>query len=86
VDFQVACCFSQRGALFRLLGREDLRHLLKHKQHYAPELLSRRQLEILGNPAWTARAWRTVYKPIYRFVTRRLLGWKERNSAIERSI
>jgi len=86
VDFQVACSFVHRGALFRLLAREDLRHLLKHKQHYAPELVTRRQAEILANPAWTAKAWRWFFKPPYLFLTRRILGWKDRHSAVERSI
>jgi len=86
VDFQIACCFVHRSTMFRLLAREDLRHLLQHKQHYAPELLTRRQTEILANPAWTAKAWRTFIKPPYLFLTRRILGWKDRHSAVERSI
>jgi hypothetical protein len=85
IDFQIARRFQRRGATFRLLAREDLRHLLKHKQHYAPDLLTQRQRAILASPAWTARAWRIVVKPPYLFVTRRLLGWKERHSAVERS-
>ncbi|MGD8810240.1 MAG: serine/threonine protein kinase [Gammaproteobacteria bacterium] len=86
VDFQIAGCFTRRSALFRLLAREDLRHLLKHKRHYAPELLSPRQKRILANPAWTAKIWRIAFKPPYLFVTRRLLGWQERHCAAERSI
>ena len=86
VDFQIALRFTRRNKLFRTLAREDLRHLLKHKRHYAAELLTQRQLTILARPLWPARVWRVCCKPIYRFITRRILGWPERNSAIERSI
>jgi RIO-like serine/threonine protein kinase len=86
VDFQIAMSFARRSRVFRTLAREDLRHLLKHKEHYAKELLTRRQRAILAQPQWTTRAWRLCYKPMYRFLTRRILGWQDRNSAIERSI
>ncbi len=32
IDFQLAWYFPKRGRLFRLLAREDVRHLLKHKR------------------------------------------------------
>lgn len=86
VDFQIALRFKRRNRLFRTLAREDLRHLLKHKQHYAAGLLTQRQRAILARPLWPARVWRACCKPIYRFITRRILGWPERNSAVERSI
>ncbi|HUF71676.1 MAG TPA: serine/threonine protein kinase [Gammaproteobacteria bacterium] len=84
VDFQLAICFARRGRLFRLLAREDLRHLLKHKRHYLPDTLTDRERRILARPMWPARWWRTAVKPGYRFVTRRLLGWSERDGAAER--
>lgn len=84
VDFQLAVCFSRRGRVFRALAREDLRHLLKHKRHYLPETLTRRERRILARPLWPARWWRAAVKPGYRFVTRRLLGWPERDGAAER--
>lgn len=84
VDFQLAICFSRRTRWFRLLAREDLRHLLKHKRHYLPGSLTRRELHILATPRWPARYWMALVKPGYRFFTRRLLGWHERDSAIER--
>ena len=86
VDFQIAWYSRRRGKLFRLLAREDLRHLLKHKKHYAAQRLTDRQRRLLAKPAWTARGWRRIAKPVYRLITRRLLGWPERNSAVERSI
>lgn len=84
VDFQLAVCFARRGRLFRLLAREDLRHLLKHKRHYLPELLTDRERAILDRPMWPARWWRRFVKPVYIFLTRRLLGWPEREGAEER--
>ena len=84
VDFQLAICFSRRSRLFRLLAREDLRHLLKHKRHYRPDDLTEREQRILATPSWPARCWKALVKPCYLFLTRRLLGWPERDGAAER--
>ena len=84
IDFQLAAVCPRRGRLFRLLAREDLRHLLKHKRCYAPQALTARQRALLASPGWTTRAWRALVKPPYRFVTRRLLGWPEREGPEER--
>ena len=84
VDFQLAWRSARRGRLFRSLAREDLRHLLKHKQTYLPERLTARQRAMLADPSVTTRFWRAAIKPCYRFVTRRLLGWEERGGPWER--
>ena len=84
IDFQLAAVCPRRGRLFRLLAREDLRHLLKHKRCYAPHALTARQRALLASPGWATRLWRALVKPPYRFVTRRLLGWPERNGPAER--
>jgi hypothetical protein len=84
VDFQLAYCAARRSRWFRLLAREDLRHWLKHKAHYRPDTLTARQLRLLASPAWPARLWRAVFKPVYRLLTRGLLGWPERPGAAER--
>jgi RIO-like serine/threonine protein kinase len=75
VDFQIAWTRGRRGPLFRLLAREDLRHLLKHKRTYCPEALSERQRAILATPAPHARLWRATFKRLYRVVARRLFGY-----------
>jgi hypothetical protein len=67
-----------------LLAREDLRHWQKHKAHYRPDLLTARQRRLLATPAWPARLWRAAVKPVYRLLTRGLLGWPERLGAAER--
>lgn len=84
VDFQLALRFRRRGRLFRALAREDLRHLLKHKRRYRPEDLTARQRALLARPSPLSKLWRHIVKPPYRFVTRRVLGWPERTSAVER--
>lgn len=78
IDFQLARVARKRTAFFRLLAREDLRHLLKHKRTYAAAHLTHRELEWLARPSLPARLLRDGLKPIYTFVTRRLLGWEDR--------
>jgi hypothetical protein len=75
VDFQLAWTVCRRGRLFRLLAREDLRHLLKHKRTYCPDALSARQRTILATPAAPARWWRATGKRLYKLIARRLFGY-----------
>lgn len=84
IDFQLAWHAPRRGRLFRLLAREDLRHLLKHKRTYCPERLTARERRILATPSWPSRLWMATGKRVYRFVTRRLLGWADREGAGDR--
>jgi RIO-like serine/threonine protein kinase len=86
VDFQLALVSRRRGRLFRALAREDLRHLLKHKRSYCPERLTARQKRILATPAPHTRLWRATGKRLYTFVTRRLLGWADREGAGDRNL
>jgi RIO-like serine/threonine protein kinase len=75
VDFQIAWTRGRRGRLFRLLAREDLRHLLKHKRTYCDHALSKRQHAMLKNPAWHSRLWRATGKRLYKLVARRVFGY-----------
>lgn len=84
IDFQLAWFAPRRGRLFRLLAREDIRHLLKHKRTYCPQHLTRRERDILKNPSFPARLWMQTGKPVYLFVTRRILGWRDREGAGDR--
>ena len=61
----------------RLLAREDLRHLLKHKRMYCPQALTpvERRAAQAHTRGCATRGSRTG-KPVYRFVTRRLLNGK----------
>ena len=84
IDFQLAAHSSRRGRLFRIAAYEDIRHLLKHKRTYCAERLTQRERNILANPSPLSRAWRVTVKPIYLFVTRRILGWADREGAGDR--
>ena len=84
VDFQLATFSPKRGRLFRAAAREDIRHLLKHKRTYRPDLLTSREQSILDTPSMPSRAWMALVKPIYLFVTRRLFGWSDREGAADR--
>lgn len=84
IDFQLAWYAPRRGRVFRLLAREDLRHLLKHKRTYCAAQLTVRQEKILAAPSWPARIWMRSGKPVYLLVTRRLLGWSDREGAADR--
>jgi RIO-like serine/threonine protein kinase len=75
VDFQIAWTRGRRGRLFRLLAREDLRHLLKHKRTYCAEALSARQRAILQKPAPHSRLWRATGKRLYKLIARRVFGY-----------
>lgn len=84
VDFQLALRPRRRGPLFRMLAHDDLRHLLKHKRSYCPARLTSRQRAILARRSPLAAGWARTGKPVYRFVTRRLLGWADREGAGDR--
>ncbi len=92
VDFQLAMTASprlamkssRRGALARALGRDDIRHLLKHKRSYLPELLTAREQRILATPSAASRIWMATGKKAYLFVTRKILHWRDREGAGDR--
>lgn len=86
VDFQLARHAPRRGVLFRMLAHDDLRHWAKHKRQYLPERLTARQRRLLARRSPISRLWRATVKPVYRFVTRRLLGWADREGAGDRRL
>jgi len=77
IDFQLAVRGHPRSRWMRLLAREDLRHLLKHKRTYCPEALTSVERRLLRRRSWVRDAWFASGKPVYRFVTRRLLHWED---------
>jgi RIO-like serine/threonine protein kinase len=85
IDFQLSWIAHRRGRLFRTLAREDIRHLLKHKRTYCPEYLTQREKTILDNPSALSKFWMLTVKPVYLFITRRLLGWQDREGAGDRT-
>lgn len=77
VDFQIAGIGAPRSRWFRLLAREDLRHLLKHKRTYCPEHLTPVERRLLARSSWLSRAWRRSGKRLYNWLTRRVLRWQD---------
>lgn len=86
VDFQLALCRNRSTRLFRILAHDDLRHLLKHKRTYAPQRLTARQKRVLATPSIITRVWMATGKRLYRFITRRLLHWSDREGAGDRQL
>ena len=84
VDFQLAMRPRHRGRVFRALAYDDLRHMLKHKRTYFPTRLTARQSAILQRRSVLSALWARTGKPVYRFVTRRILGWSDREGAGDR--
>ncbi len=77
IDFQLATRGRPRSRWMRLLAREDLRHLLKHKRTYCATALTPVERRVLKRHSWLREAWFATGKPVYRFVTRRLLQWED---------
>ena len=76
IDFQLAVIGNPRSRWMRLLAREDLRHLLA-QAHVLPRVAhpggeARAQAHLVG-----ARTVFATGKPVYRFVTRRILHWED---------
>ncbi len=77
IDFQLAVCGKPRSRWMRLLAREDLRHLLKHKRMYCGHALTPVERRVLKRHSWVRDMWFRTGKPVYRFVTRRILHWED---------
>lgn len=77
IDFQLATRGPPRARWMRLLAREDLRHLLKHKRTYCAASLTPVERRVLKRHSWLRNAWFATGKPVYRFVTRRILKWED---------
>jgi hypothetical protein len=84
VDFQLASGPHRRGWWFKARAWDDLRHLLKHKRSYCPQRLTARQHAMLARRSPLAATWARTGKPLYRLVTRGLLGWADREGAGDR--
>jgi len=77
IDFQLATRGDPRARWMRLLAREDLRHLLKHKRTYCRHALTPVEWRVLKRHSWVRELWFATGKPVYRFVTRKLLKWED---------
>ena len=77
IDFQLAVRGDPRSRWMRLLAREDLRHLLKHKRMYCRAALTPVEKRVLGRTSWLRDLWFRTGKPVYRVVTRKILKWED---------
>ena len=77
IDFQLASVHRRRGKIYRIMAREDLRHLLKQKRAYAPHLLTPAEHAMLAQKALPSRIWMATGKRLYNFITRRLMNWSD---------
>jgi len=77
IDFQLAVIGRPHARWMRLLARQDLRHLLKHKRMYCPDAITPVERRVLKRTSWPRELWFATGKPVYRFVTRRVLKWED---------
>lgn len=77
IDFQLAVRGNPRSRWMRLLAREDLRHLIKHKRMYCAHALTPVERRLLQRRSWVREVWFMSGKPVYRFITRKLLHWED---------
>ncbi|UXI70633.1 serine/threonine protein kinase [Tahibacter amnicola] len=83
LDFQICWISRRRGAWFRMLAREDLRHLLKHKRTYCPQALTPVERRLLARRSWLARTWKATGKRVYKYIARRWFGyWDDDGGAL----
>ncbi len=85
-DFQLAVCFRRRSRLFRIAAYEDLRHLLKHKRRYAPEMLTSKEHRVLANKSLVARIWLMTGKKVYYAITRGIFNFTDREGGGRRLV
>lgn len=77
IDFQLASVHRRRGRMFRIMAREDLRHMLKQKRRFAPDLLLPSEKTMLARKALPTRIWMATGKRVYNFVTRKIMNWSD---------
>lgn len=77
IDYQLATVHRRRSKIFKIKAREDLRHLLKQKRSFAPELLLPSEKKMLAQKSLPSRIWMATGKKLYNFITRRLMNWSD---------
>lgn len=83
VDFQLASRHRPGSWLFQSRARDDLRHIEKHRRRYARQGREARTVALPRGRghgierSWIARGWRRFGKPVYVFVTRRVLETRD---------
>ena len=80
IDFQLSKYFSRKTYNIQLLKKIELRHIIKSKKKYCIASLNESELKILKNKNIIHKLVRILIKPIYNFVTRRILNYSDRKS------
>jgi serine/threonine protein kinase len=81
VDFQIAFFFPKKGPVYNVAAREDVRHLIKQKSRFFAEDLSLEEKDVLRQKSIPARIWNRTFKPIYNFITRKILRYSDRQNS-----
>jgi len=81
IDFQLASRHVRRGRVFRARAHDDLRHVQKHRRRYTRDGRGPREAAVPERERMprtrVSHLWRRYAKPVYVFVTRRLLGIRD---------
>ncbi|MEX3010048.1 serine/threonine protein kinase [Hoeflea sp. TYP-13] len=77
IDFQLASCHRRRGRMFRVMAYEDLRHCIKQKRAFAPNLMTPMEKRILARKSLPSRIWMATGKKIYNLITRGIFSWSD---------
>ncbi|MCP4318314.1 MAG: serine/threonine protein kinase [Hyphomicrobiales bacterium] len=77
IDFQLASCHRRKGRLFRVMAYEDLRHCIKQKRAFAPELMTATEWRILARKSLPSRIWMATGKKLYNLITRGIFSWSD---------
>lgn len=80
IDFQLALKPSMKW-LFRMLAHEDVRHVLKQKRRFCSVSLSVEENALLQKRSGLGKLWKTYFKPIYNFVTRKIFRYSDRENS-----
>jgi serine/threonine protein kinase len=80
IDFQLSVFFSNRNNKLYLIGKqEDIRHLYKNKKRFCTSMLTDEELRIVNMKHPIDIFFMNYIKPIYEFVTRRVLRYSDRD-------
>jgi hypothetical protein len=63
--------------LFRIMAYEDLRHCIKQKRAFAPQLMTATEIRILARKSLPSRIWMATGKKLYNLITRGLFSWSD---------
>lgn len=77
VDLQCSLRFERTRGWVRMLAKEDLRHLLKHKKGFCPDDVTAVERGLIRKKSLVARVWLQTGKRVYMFITRRILDWSD---------